>query len=83
MISYIGVPSIRSAPDTISTVPRFCRFSILSSFTEESPIGFGLYGERVANTPMRLFPPRRGGFTIGDQRSAFTSLKPHMSHICE
>ena len=27
-------------------------------------IGFGLTGERVANTPIRLLPPNRGGLTV-------------------
>ena len=26
-------------------------------------------GERVAKTPIRFFPPRRGGFTVADQCS--------------
>ena len=32
-------------------------------------MGLGRKGERVANTPMRAFPPRRGGRTVGDQFS--------------
>ena len=36
-------------------------------------MAFGLNGDRVANTPTRLLPPRRGGRTVGDHdsRSAF------------
>ena len=30
-------------------------------------MGLGRKGERVANTPMRWFPPSRGGRTVGDQ----------------
>lgn len=38
--------------------------STASSRTSESPIGLGLYGERVANRP--AFAPRsRGGCTFG------------------
>lgn len=29
--------------------------------------GLGRKGERVANTPILLFPPSRGGRTVGDQ----------------
>lgn len=54
-----------------------------SSSTDESPIGFGLNGERVAKTPMRTFPPRRGGRTVGDHFSATDSEKHHISHMCE
>ena len=36
------------------------------SRTAVSPIGFGRNGERVANTPTRLFPPSLGGLTVGD-----------------
>ena len=32
-------------------------------------MGLGRKGERVANTPMRVLPPRRGGRTVGDQPS--------------
>ena len=56
---------MRSAPRTCSTGPRSDVSSIFSSSTDESPIGFGLNGERVAKTPMRTFPPRRGGRTMG------------------
>ena len=30
-------------------------------------MGLGRNGERVANTPRRVLPPRRGGRTVGDQ----------------
>lgn len=30
-------------------------------------MGLGRKGDRVANTPMRVFPPSRGGRTVGDQ----------------
>ncbi len=39
------------------------------SRTAVSPIGFGRNGERVANTPTRLFPPSLGGLTVGDHFS--------------
>ena len=37
----------------------------------------GRKGERVANTPTRLFPPRSGGRTVGDQVSRFASENSH------
>jgi hypothetical protein len=37
--------------------------SILSSLASVSPIGFGLYGDLVENTPT-LLPFSRGGFTF-------------------
>ena len=43
-------------------------------------MGLGLKGDRVANTPMRLFPPSLGGFTMGDQPSCLTFENPQMSH---
>lgn len=43
----------------------------------------GRNGDRVAKTPMRLLPPRRGGRTVGDQVSLCASEKSHISHICE
>ena len=46
-------------------------------------MGLGRNGERVANTPMRLFPPSRGGFTMGDHPARCTSENPHISQICE
>ena len=32
--------------------------------THDSPIGLGLNGDLVANTPRRSLPPRRGGRTV-------------------
>ena len=79
-MSYIGVPSMRSAPATRRTVPSPSRFSMPSSFTQLSPSAFGRKGERVANTPSRVFPPRRGGRTVGDQSSRTFSENCHISH---
>ena len=45
----MGVPSIRSAPRTMSTGPTSGRCSMASSFTLESPRGFGRKGDRVLN----------------------------------
>ena len=64
-MSNIGVPFIISAPETKRTSPRSRVCSIPSSFTQLSPKEFGRKGERVANTPKRVFPPRRGGLTVG------------------
>ena len=81
-MSYMGVPSIRSTPDTYMSGK-----SIFSSFTTDNPILFGRNGERVANTPIRLFPPSLGGRTVGDQSPLSSSLcdseKSHRSHMCE
>lgn len=41
--------------------------STFSSFTLESPSALGRNGLRVANTPMRVLPPSRGGRTVGRQ----------------
>ncbi len=41
-------------------------------------MGLGRNGLRVANTPIRLFPPNLGGRTVGDQES--TSLNPQSNH---
>lgn len=76
-----GVPSIRSAPRTMSTGPTSGRCSMASSFTLESPRGFGRKGERVANTPTRVLPPRRGGRTVGDQLSRTAPENCHTSQI--
>ena len=32
-------------------------------------MALGRKGDRVANTPIRRFPPSRGGRTVGDQSS--------------
>ena len=52
-----------------------------SSRTDDSPIGFGRKGERVANTPIRTFPPSLGGRTVGLQPS--DSENPQISQTCE
>jgi len=44
--------------------------AIRSSFTADRPMGLGRKVERVANTPSRRLPPRRGGRTVGCQRPA-------------
>ena len=41
----------------------------------------GRKGERVAKTPMRVLPPRRGGRTVGDQSSRMFSENPQMSQM--
>ena len=46
-------------------------------------MGFGRFGERVAKTPMRLFPPSRGGRTVGDQSPPSKPENCHKSHMCE
>lgn len=38
-----------------------------SKRTTERPSELGLKGERLAKTPTRVFPPRRGGRTVGFQ----------------
>ena len=82
-MSKIGVPSIRSAPETRSTGPSGVESSTDSSFTQERPRGFGRTGARVAKTPMRVFPPRRGGRTSGDQGLPKFSENPQMSQRWE
>ena len=82
-ISYIGVPEIRSAPLTVSTVPLSLSYVMLSSFTQESPRLLGLNGARLANTPTLLLPPRRGGLTVSECFSLMFSLKPQISQMCE
>ena len=79
----MGVLFIRSAPSTYKTGPSWLSRSTFSSFTEDSPTGFGRKGERVANTPIRVFPPSLGGLTVGDQsvRSALENFQ--ISHRCE
>ena len=66
-MSRMGVPSIRSAPETSSTQPSSGSLRMPSSRTQDRPMGLGRKGERVANTPMRVLPPSRGGRTVGDQ----------------
>ena len=77
----MGVPSIRSAPRTMSTGPTSGRCSMVSSITLESPNGFGRKGDRVANTPTRVLPPRRGGRTVGDQLSRTAPENCHTSQM--
>ena len=43
--------------------------SIMNKEQKIAHTGFGRNGERVANTPMRWFPPSLGGRTVGDQFS--------------
>ena len=83
LMSKIGVPSIKSAPEMWRIGPCSGWVSTASRRTEESPMGFGRKGERVAKTPMRVLPPRRGGRTVGDQLLRILSENPHMSHIWE
>ena len=71
----MGVPSKRSAPDTIRIFPSFSVASMPKSLTEDSPMLFGLKGERVAKTPIRLLPPRRGGRTVGENESLWAKEK--------
>lgn len=54
-----------------------------SSLTDERPIALGRKGERVAKTPRRSLPPRRGDRTVGDHESLSVSEKPQRSQICE
>ena len=82
-MSKIGVPSIRSAPDTWSTGPRAGSSSTRSSRTEDSPRALGRKGERVANTPMRRLPPSLGGRTVGDQPSRTARENCQISQIWE
>ena len=75
----------------MSTRPFAPSSSILSSRTDDRPIGFGRKGERVANTPIRTFPPSRGGLTVGDQWNSdpgrvgvpLVAEKPQISQIWE
>lgn len=80
-ISKIGVPSIRSAPRIWSIGPVDWEYSMDLIKTEDKPIGFGLNGDLVANTPIRFSPPRRGGLTVGDHSSRMASENSHISHI--
>ena len=79
-MSTIGVPSMRSAPLTVmegAPSPVKLIFSILTQLMAK---GFGLKLLRVANTPSRVLPPRRGGRTVGFQVSRTFSEKIHKSH---
>ena len=73
---------MRSAPETVSVIPSGVLLTE-TSFTQLRPIAFGRKGERVAKTPTRLFPPRRGGRTVGDQVSRCALSKLQISHRCE
>ncbi len=64
LISRTGVPSTKSPPE-ISISTRRSKTRSSSNFTTDKPIGFGRSGERVASTPRRSTPPRRGGLTVG------------------
>lgn len=46
-------------------------------------MGLGRKGDLVANTPMRLLPPRRGGRTVGDHAVLGFWLKSQMSQMWE
>ena len=54
-----------------------------SKRTQDSPIGFGRKGERVAKTPFLMLPPSRGGRTVGDQVSLTDSENSQISQIWE
>ena len=79
-MSKMGVPSIKSAPVTRSTVPKPSTRSTAASFTQDSPMGFGRKGDRVANTPSRMFPPKRGGRTVGDHSYRLAWENSQISH---
>ncbi len=44
-------------------------------------MGLGRKGERVAKTPRRAFPPKRGGRTVGDHVSRLLSENSQMSQM--
>ena len=79
-MSNTGVPSMRSAPDRHRTGPSFasCRTPVRT--TQDMPSGFGRNGERVANTPRRVLPPRRGGRTVGAHEARRLAENSQMSH---
>ena len=77
----MGVPSIRSAPETRRTRPLGPSSTMASRRTHDNPMGLGRNGDRVANTPIRTLPPRRGGLTVGDQPS--DSENCQISQMCE
>ena len=41
----------------------------------------GRKGERVANTPICFFPPKRGGFTVADHPILLEELQKHKARI--
>ena len=75
-MSYMGVPSIRSAPITSISLSVICLIR-----TEDKPSPLGRKGDLVAKTPKRLFPPNRGGRTVNlislDEGLA---ENPHINH---
>ena len=46
-------------------------------------MGLGRKGERVANTPFRSLPPRRGGRTVAYQEERDDWENSQISQICE
>ena len=82
-MSKIGVPSIKSAPPTCRTVPNSRVCSTPRRRTLDSPRLLGRKGERVAKTPIRVFPPSLGGRTVGDQPCRTASENCQMSHRWE
>src|SRR5450755_1069786 len=68
-LSEYGIYGFKSSTGVPSRMSRLCTESVkpstFSSSTALKPIGFGRYGERVANTPRRS--PLRGGDTFGFQ----------------
>ena len=65
-MSYMGVPSIRSAPTTVITGPRVVSVSIRLMRTDDNPRALGRNGERVAKTPIFSLPPNSGGRTTSE-----------------
>ena len=61
--------------------PMSGRCSMPSRRTLERPKGLGRNGDRVANTPMRVLPPRRGGRKVGDQLSRTAPENCHTSQM--
>ena len=78
-MSTMGVPSIRSAPLTTMMGPNSLSSRISSILTQDMASGLGRKLERVAKTPRRALPPRRGGRTVGFQLSRMFSEKIHSS----
>ena len=74
---------MRSAPATVSTGPSGVFGSTFKSLTQLSPMALGRNGERVANTPIRVLPPSRGGRTVGDQCSLTALENCQMSQMWE
>ena len=64
-------------------MPKSFVCSTPRSLTLESPKLLGRKGERVANTPIRVLPPSRGGRTVGDQPWRTASENCQMSHRWE